>query len=324
MKISPDSFKKELQDKLIELHWKQWAALGLSSNVKEQSKRFIDLESLILSTLLVGKFDKRLLGESIGWILKNRKYINLSRLKSLGKYFLEKIEYSNVPMIIEGLIGLIEKIQRAADCKTGSIDIDPVSHSFPEEYSQTIRNAVLKNSVVEPQVNKTASMQLRLRCIFGVNARVEIMLYLMTLKEGNSNRIAKEIFYNQKIVYRILESWSEAGFLGRQKKRRETLYSLQDGSKFVKSISGGEKFHYINWGEFFAFFDNLLLVLDAEQWSSDAYLVSSSFRNVIEEAITTGRYFDITYPDIKLYQGDSLFSPFASKTLDILIKTLEM
>ncbi|MDP8262202.1 MAG: hypothetical protein P9M13_02740 [Candidatus Ancaeobacter aquaticus] len=323
MKISPNNFKEELQNKLIELHWKQWTALGLSSNVKEQSRWFIDLESLILSTLFIGRFDKRLLGESLGWILKNRRYINLSRLKNLSKHFLEKIKYPNGPLIIEGLIDLIEEIQRTADSKIGGIDIDSVSQSFPEEYSQTIRNMVLKNSVVEPQVKKNASMQLHLRCIFGVNARVEILLYLMTIKEGNSNRIAKEIFYNQKIVYRILESWSGAGFLARQRKKRETLYLLQDGSMFVKSISDVEKFHYINWGEFFTFFDNLLLVLDAEPWSSDAYLVSSSFRNVIEEAIITGRYFDITYPDIKLYQGDSFFHPFASKTLDILTKTLK-
>ncbi len=35
---------------------------------------------------------------------------------------------------------------------------------------------------------------------------MEVLIYLLSNESGNSNAIAKEIFYDQKSVYRILEN----------------------------------------------------------------------------------------------------------------------
>jgi len=60
----------------------------------------------------------------------------------------------------------------------------------------------------------------------GVDARTEILVYLLVNESGNSNSIAKEIFYNQKNVYTILEKWSRAQMVTKTSEQKIPGYSL--------------------------------------------------------------------------------------------------
>ena len=69
MEIRLREFKEKFFDSLIEIHWRQWTALGVASHVKPEKTWIVDLEPLIISTLTIGLHDKRLLSSSVEWLI---------------------------------------------------------------------------------------------------------------------------------------------------------------------------------------------------------------------------------------------------------------
>ena len=145
-----------------------------------------------------------------------------------------------------------------------------------------------------------------------------IFLYLFLEGKGNSNRIAREIYYDQKIVYRILKKWAASGFIREETGKKETLYFLKTGRDLVRNIK--PRGNFVNWCRVFYFFSRLLTFTETAPWAEDRYLLSSLFRDAAEEAGVIGSYFNIALPEGNLYRGEDLFSPFASALLKMLDK----
>ncbi|RKY82730.1 hypothetical protein DRQ11_14060, partial [candidate division KSB1 bacterium] len=87
MEISLKEFKERFSEGLLEIHWKQWSALGVASHVEPERNWLIDLEALVLSTLVLGLKDARLLNASIEWLIKNGGWLSLQRIKRIAKVF---------------------------------------------------------------------------------------------------------------------------------------------------------------------------------------------------------------------------------------------
>jgi hypothetical protein len=122
-----------------------------------------------------------------------------------------------------------------------------------------------------PKLQLSSLIQLLLRSIFGVDARTEILIYLLAHEGGNSNSIAKEIFYNQKNVYTILEKWSHAQMVAKMSGQKIPRYSLNRKKELLHAIGLKEMPDYLNWTRTF------LLLATAKAicilWSDDEYLL---------------------------------------------------
>jgi hypothetical protein len=99
MELSLKEFRERFYHDLIEIHWRHWSALGVSTHVKPERYWIIDLEPLIISTLAIGLRDKRLLSSSLEWLIKNGEWMNLSRLKRIMKVFAKTFPGSKEPLI---------------------------------------------------------------------------------------------------------------------------------------------------------------------------------------------------------------------------------
>ncbi|MCU0276947.1 MAG: helix-turn-helix domain-containing protein, partial [Acidobacteria bacterium] len=145
--------------------------------------------------------------------------------------------------------------------------------------------------------------------IFGVNARAELILFLLAEGEGNSNQIARETHYDQKNVYVLLERWAGAGFIDRKKRGKQNLYSLKPGSKAFLPAEIGNKFW--SWEPFFLSFGRLFVAVHSEPWRNDAYLLSSLFRSIHHDLLTLAKAAGIVLPDPQLLPGEDLFAAMA-------------
>ena len=276
-------FREKFLDRLIQIHWRQWTSLGVASQIEEENNWIIDLEGLLSSTLFIGKFDKRLLSVSLEWINKNGEWLNSSRLKRIGNYFYKIDKRLNKHLVSQGVF----------------------------EESQA------KSRVTEPNIQKPCLLPLYLRGVFGVNARVEVLLYLLLRHEGNSNQIAKEVYFDQKIVYRILERWTKAGLVEKEEGKK---YLLKNEQGFIKMLKLENVLHYINWVRTFLFFARILNALHTKPWSEDEYLLSSFFRDILGEAKIVGRSVDVSFPDGNLYKGSEYLHPFTTEVMKLLRK----
>ena len=322
MELSLKEFKEKFYNDLLEIHWRHWTALGVASHVIPEKTWIIDLEPLIISTLTMGLQDKRLLSSSIEWLIKNGEWINLSRLKRIVKVFSERFpglkEPPFCPEILELFVDTYNKTARYK-IKLGKLD------SYEEEYvineHKNFFNAFkIRNVTTEPKLNHSSLMQLLLRSILGVDARTEILIYLLVKESGNSNSIAKEIFYSQKNVYTILERWSRAQMVTKISEQKIMRYFINRKKELLRAIGLKEIPKYLNWTKTFLFLDRLTKALSIAPWCDDEYLLSSFFRDLFIEGKSIGKSLNINIPEPVHYAGKQYFYPFALGILRILKK----
>jgi hypothetical protein len=321
MEIPLTEFKERFFDNLIEIHWRQWTALGVASHVKPEKTWIVDLEPLIISTLTIGLHDKRLLSSSVEWLIKNGEWINLSRLKRIVKVFSERLpELKAPPLYPEILEMFVDTYNRNAryKIKYPKIDLYKAENNVMNDYKTFFNHFKVRNVTSGPKLQLSSLIQLLLRNIFGVDARTEILIYLLAHEGGNSNSIAKESFYNQKNIYTILERWSNAQMATKISEQKNHRYSLNRKKELLHAIGLKEMPNYLNWTRTFLFLDRLAKALSISPWSDDEYLLSSLYRDSFNEAKSIGRFLHINTPEPIHYPGKQFFSPFALGVLRIL------
>jgi len=293
MTSSPENFRRSLRESFLELLWRQWRALGVAAHGPE-SMQPIDLEALLLATAVTAGQDRRLWQAALQWLSRCHEWINGARLKRMAVPFTRPDEWLKRPLIDADVWG-----QAAAV-------LDPAARKQPAAENDVRGDRAL----LPPRLRKPALLQLFLRGIFGVNARAELGLYLLMTGEGNSNQIARETHYDQKNVYVILERWAEAGFVSREKRGKQNLYSLKPGGTFLLPAQDDKKFW--RWEPFFRSFGRLFAAVHNEPWRSDTYLLSSLFRAQHGNIIPFARAAGIELPDPQLFPGELFFAPMAA------------
>jgi len=292
MKSSPEQFRDSLRESFLELLWRQWRTLGVASHGADAALA-IDLEALILATAATAGQDGRLWNATLRWLAHFREWVNGARLKRMAAPFTSPDELLKKPLI------------KVDAWRQACAVLDPDSPTRMER----ARNAKTGRDLQPPRLRKPPLLQLFLRGIFGVNARAELILFLLAEGEGNSNQIARETHYDQKNVYVLLERWAGAGFIDRKKRGKQNLYSLKPGSKAFLPAEIGNKFW--SWEPFFLSFGRLFFAVHSEPWRNDAYLLSSLFRSIHHDLLTLAKAAGIVLPDPQLLPGEDLFAAMA-------------
>ncbi|HUU05040.1 MAG TPA: winged helix-turn-helix domain-containing protein [Patescibacteria group bacterium] len=302
-KNSPAKFKEYLQEGFLVLLWRQWRTLGITAYSPE-TKQLIDLEALILATSIAAEQDQRLWTAVIRWLACFQDWVNQARLKRMSAAFIKPDEYLKKPLIKKEIWQEVELL---------------LSTTLSSKKTTT-NTSRAKRTLTPPLLKKPPLLQLYLRGIFGVNARAELILFLLVNGEGNSNQIARETFYDQKNIYVILERWAESGFVTKESRGKQNQYSLDSGDVFLQSNISSSSFW--SWPPFFQLYSRLLIAASSPPWSNDPYLLSSLFRDVYPQAMSISKKNRLLFPDPKLFPGDNYFPPMSQKLLDLLKSSL--
>ena len=322
MELSLKEFKEKFYNALLDIHWRHWTALGVTSHMKPEKTWRIDLEPLIISTLTIGLQDKRLLSSSIEWLINNGEWINLRRLKRIVKVFSERFPGLKEPLFSPEILELfVDTYNKNARYKIKLGKLDSYEEEYViNEYKNFFNTFKVRNVTAGPKLQLSSLIQLLLRNILGIDARTEILIYLLAKESGNSNSIAKEIFYNQKNIYTVLERWSHAQMVTKISEQKIMRYSINRKKELLHAIGLKEIPKYLNWTKTFLFLDRLAKALSISPWCDDEYLLSSLFRDLFIEGKSTGKSLNINIPEPVHYAGKQYFYPFALGILRILKK----
>lgn len=324
MELSLTEFKERFTQGFLEAQWRHWSALGVASHVEPEERSLIDIEALTLSTLMTGFQDTRLLNASIEWLIKNSDWLNLQRLKRIAKTFTEplpklspRIDSLLDPQVFISLGNTFKRFgQKAwAEKGPGTWEFGKTSATRYEDFFSKFQ---MRNIVTDVVPQRPSLLQLKLRGILGIDARVEVLIYFLSNERGNSNAIAKEIFYDQKSVYRILEKWHKVGFLAKDKGPKIVTFTLEKRAEWLDLLGLREMPAYLNWVQVFRFLGQILKVLSVSPWSEDEYMLSSLFRDLLDEAKHMRKYVHVSVPEPKQYPGSRYLVPFATAILDII------
>ncbi|MGH2378328.1 MAG: hypothetical protein ACRDGT_07610 [Candidatus Limnocylindria bacterium] len=252
--------KSEFKDLLLDLLWSLWEELGVPGTVRRRhGDVFIDPEPLVLFTALHGRLDPRLRDESIDWVITHGEYVSKARIKNLRKSWSaeEDTSFARYAATVNAYTEL------------GWPDDDATVLSFRPRARAVLRDLA-----------PTPLLSLRIRAMFGVSARAELIRVFVSNPDAafTATELAEETAYVRRQVVRALESLQLAGLIRSLRAGANTRFELARGADLA-ALVGPRPARSPRWQAVLLVFKEILDLLDraAGQGELEASLSVSRF-----------------------------------------------
>lgn len=288
------SSSTQLHENALNLLWSLWSELGVSSWTRRHAQWAVDPEPLILFTAGSIELDPRLRDESIDWCVHYGRYVSVTRLRNLLR---------------------VEPDERRSSFETFAATVNahsdlrwPSRHEA-REYRRTGRSTV--SSFTPP-----ALIALRLRALFGVGARADILRVFVAEPSHlfTSSDLVPYVNYTKRNMDKALDSLAIAGLLEVVAVRNQHRYRLRDPSRLLGFV-GERPQVYPRWTPIFRW---LAAVLDIASRADELEQmvqrveVRRVFRQIEPYVAAAG----LIAPPVEI-SGDGTWSNFLKWALDI-------
>ncbi len=225
----PTSFQDSLSrltTRVVDLLWHQWSSIGVAGYPRPADDWIVDPEALLLATTRFGRHDSRLMDESIDWLAKFGRRISLQRLQGLHRSWPGVAD----PRV---LAAIAEALGQQVAHRKWRVLADPAPEASPPEslFIRSDGTPAIHSGDAEPVFAKhgllRGKLELRgmsqppdpraretliftLRALLGVNARAEILAWLLTHDSGHPAAIARSTGYFSKSIQQILNEMEES------------------------------------------------------------------------------------------------------------------
>lgn len=277
MHTSLQNCRDRLLKRFLDFLWHQWSALGVAGQRGADDDRLIDPEALMLATTRFGRYDARLLDEVIDWLSSNGKRINLHRLRRIHDEW-PVADLRVLATISGGLatqsimrkwITLSAPLPGEAEPEPLFIGFDgsalPIFHQPDPGF---LRHGLLRDPMEcrrmsrPPDPSRAANLLCSLRALFGVNARAEIIAWLLTHESGHPAAIARDTGYFSKSVQHMLNEMEDSGHIRSRRNGREKIFWLKPGAWDVL-ITWSQPSGFPRWIDWMPVFSAITTFIDA-------------------------------------------------------------
>jgi len=299
MPTSPANSSRHFHEALLDLLWQQWAALGVAGGAKPAASWCVDLEALVLLTTTQGRTDARLFDEMLDWLWRHAQAVNVQRLRNI-----QKTLSLGDPRVLAAVADWLS--QRAAMSKWKVLAVAPtVLPQTPEPFFLTkegrpqpafggadpifLRHGFRRGPIARRELSQppnplsAAMLPWKLRALFGVQARCEVLLWLLTHESGHPADIARASYFFPRTVEETLKELAGSGLIHAARPGREKRYWLKPEEwNFLRTWKDPDGFpRWIDWPRFFTAQERIVAVLQNDDLS--ASLQASELRRVFEE-----------------------------------------
>lgn len=206
-------------EQAIALAWGGWVELGVSGWTATHRDWAIDPEPLIVFTAFLEDEDPRLRDEATDWCIRNWRYVSKTRLRNLVR---------DQPHIVRDTFGVL----------AATIG-EHAGVTWP--YASEPRRFVVTGRSATPKLDQPSMVWLRLRAMFGLGARTEILRHFLAQEDGRTSvaTISAATNYTKRNVAEECETLEQAGVLSVRPVGNRFYYSLAKRSEletFVGSM----------------------------------------------------------------------------------------
>lgn len=203
---NPAPSRAGICDQALGLAWGAWTELGVSGWTRTHGDWAIDLEPLLVFTAALGDLDPRLRDEVTDWCALNWQQVSKARLRNL---------LATRPDSTKSAFGELA----ATVAASAPVTWPGATHARP--FTRTLRSAA-------PDLARPSTVWLRVRAMFGIGARAEILRVLLSAPPGPQGVawIAEAAGYTKRNVADECESLEHAGVLARRLQGNRFDYSL--------------------------------------------------------------------------------------------------
>lgn len=282
--------------------WAQWSALGAGTlQGARRATSIIDPEALLLLSLCLIPKERRLRDLTRWWAEVGSDLLSVQRTKTLAKDF---------PSSVEGRLRAYSHwATRAGDKRWKKYASEETTGAFERD----------RKGPEDPQLRAPASLLLRLRAGFGVNAKADVLAFLLGTSDraATTNKATEAIAYSRATVSGALDDLSRAGFIAKSSGRPVEYHAPTRLWKALLWGTEGEgtearddpppQWRY--WAQLFAFLTR------AREWAREAdsgseYMASTRARDLFEEFEGAFRANRIQVPSPAGRQGTEYLEGF--------------
>lgn len=225
---------EELRRSIVDLLWRQWSALGVAGHAAERSNVAVDPEALLLFSSVFARHDARLFDEIADWLQQNGDWINLLRMARLQR----EHDLGNVTV----LGALAEHLVRSSSHAKWKVfakkppQSEQLAPLFPHLLSPGRTDEIFsrwgwlrtplesRGLSKPPRPNHPASFLLKLRALFGMQSRAEVLAWLLAHESGHPAQIARETGYFRGSVQNVLNELEVSGHVYATRDGREKRF----------------------------------------------------------------------------------------------------
>lgn len=212
------NFSAQLRDAALDLAWSLWSELGVSTWARAHEDWAVEVEPLVAFTALVGGHDRRLLRESLDWCIAYDDLVSLHQLRGA-------IAQQGWPMagaIADFSVTVSQGTRRPWPGASEGEPLDVGTRG--------------RSHLRDPRSRST--LQLRLRAVFGVSARAEVIRVLLTgpTVAWSTARIAERAGYTRRQVDLALEALTLGGVVRRRRTAGPATYTLVEPAALVRLV----------------------------------------------------------------------------------------
>jgi len=250
MKALLKNSRERIEKQLLDLLAHQWSQLGggIVDPQKRDDAYALDPEALILFTCEVGRLEMRIFDDMLDWLTINGRFVNVARLKTIAKRysFLGTSLLAPIADVIHQHDSRI-RWQIKTNGKENEQDLAVKEHKTSSSWGNPdpvflkygFRRGSLELRQLAGPFNRTrnAAGLLRLRSLFGSNARAEIILYLLNHQPVHPSKVARDIGYSQKTVQDTMVDMAASGWLVpiqlERRRKHYRIVHLEDWQQFL-------------------------------------------------------------------------------------------
>ncbi len=272
METSLTSFKIEFRESLLAFLWHQWSALGVSGHARTSDDWLIDPEALLLFSTAVARYDARLFDEILDWLQLNADALNLQRLARL-----QKDHTLGDASVLAAMATQLTHARAHPKWRTVAARVPRPDSSAParplfSHLPAPIRTDALwlawgwQRPPVElrglsqtPRPDQPATFLFKLRALFGLQTRAEVMAWLLAHASGHPADIARATGYFRGSIQAVLNELAASGHVYALRTGREKNFGLhRDEWRFLLTWSETKDFpRWLRWPVILALFQRL-------------------------------------------------------------------
>lgn len=329
MKMSLTAFKTLFRERLFDVLWRQWTALGVMGQAKPMEQTVLDPEALFLITCTVGRYDPRLFDAMLDWLAVNGRYLNVHRLRRIQKEhtFTGAQVYSAVAAIMQSLDSSAKWTRSAAPRQKNAEPLFlmddhtplPVLHepdSVFQRYGYLRERYEPRNIAQIFPSARASNLILRLRALLGISARCEILAYLMIKGRGSPRAIARICNYYPATISKAMAEMEDSGYITSHTEGRHRFYALLSPT-WRDLLIGEEMLAWIHWPVLFSALEQVWLFLHSPDHAQKSELTqASALRRILKNTVIDNLNrsgLSTTLNDEKEYTGERLIPYFIDR-----------
>lgn len=224
-----------------EFLWNEWSSIGVPGHVREHSNNVVDVEALFVFSLHQSRFDVRLFDEIFDWVIKNDRWLSFQRIKTYSRQY-EGDEINRI----------LQAFSRSVYSATGNIrwkmflnfanTKDNISNPFflntdtselpiPGSYDENFKSSGwlrspmnIRNKSSDIPFETEKNLLFKLRTLFGITPRAEILAYLICKGRVSATEIINSTGYSKPSVYDTLADLTTGKFINQYNKNGSMKY----------------------------------------------------------------------------------------------------